>query len=63
MRRDRNYDKMISTKEVLTMERIRELDRYPKLLLLLLVVMAVGFCAVYGFAYLFNIIKKFAFCN
>ena len=31
------------------MERIRELDRYPKLLLLLLVVMAVGFCAVYGF--------------
>lgn len=31
------------------MERIRELDRYPKLLLLLLVVMAVGFGAVYGF--------------
>ena len=31
------------------MERIRELDRYPKLLLLLLLVMAVGFGAVYGF--------------
>lgn len=41
------------------MERIRELDRYPKLLLIALLLMAVVFTAVYGFAssrvgYLYN---------